>query len=228
VRAAAANRDEERLYVYALLAAAVPAPARSGIAIEPVGGLFAAVARPPASAAVTEAALRRQHRVVIRLNDAADGVLPVRFGTVLPRHELERIVRSRRAALRGALRRIRAHRQLTVRVHGPGPAGERASIDRRTGAGYLRDLAAASRPLPTKPANVIRRAVRPLLKDERLERGRDSVAVVMHHLIPRRGVDRYLQAIEQAMRTMADAPVVEVAGPFPAFAFVPDLRSDEI
>ena len=224
---AAAGRDEERLYVYALLAAPVAAPARSGIAIEPVGGLFAAVAHPPASSAVTEAALRRQHRVVIRLNDAADGVLPVRFGTVLPRHELERIVGIRRAVLRGALRRIRGRRQMTVRVHGPAAEGL-ASIDRRTGAAYLRELAASSRPLLSKPANAIRRAVRPLAKDERIERGRAPVAVVVHHLIPRRGLDRYIRAIEQVMSTLDDAPVVEVAGPFPAFAFVPDLRSDEL
>jgi len=76
-------------------------------------------------------------------------------------------------------------------------------------------------------AEAVRRALRSLVAAERLEPGRETLAMTMHHLIGRGAVGRYLGRIERVMKTLNDAPRVIVTGPFPAFAFVPDLVSGE-
>ncbi len=221
------DRDGAAFYVYALLGAPVRVPRASGIAIEPIDRFFVAVARKSTPPAVTEEALRRQHRIVVRLNEAADGLLPVRFGTRVPRLELELLLRQRRRILSAALRRVRGRRQMTIRFQQASPPPPKRVVAAATGAAYLRARAASSRPLLTKEAEALRHALRSLVAAERLEPGRETLAMTMHHLIGRGAVGRYLGRIERVMKTLNDAPRVVVTGPFPAFAFVPDLVSGE-
>ena len=117
---------------------------------------------------------------------------------------------------------------MTIRFQQASPPPASKSVGAATtGAAYLRARAASSRPLLTKEAEALRRALHSLVAAERLEPGRETLAMTMHHLIGRGAVGRYLDRIERVMKTLADAPRVVVTGPFPAFAFVPDLVSGE-
>jgi Gas vesicle synthesis protein GvpL/GvpF len=224
---ASAPGPGETLYVHALLDARIPVPRirRHAIEIVEVDRLFAAVERIAMAPDISEAALREQHRIVVRLGAAADAILPVRFGTLIDWEELQRIAARRRTVLRTALRRVRGRQQMTVRVFGPVSArGDAAPA--ATGTDYLLARAASSRPFLSSVARAVRRAVRPLVTLERLDPGRGGVQTTMHHLIRRESVRRYIELVDAAVAD-ADSPLkVAVTGPFPPFAFAPDLWSD--
>ena len=135
------------LYVYALLGTSIARarlPLRR-IEIVPVGGLFAAAERLLSPPALTEAALRRQHRIVVTLSRLSTAVLPVRFGAFMTDDELPQIVRARRTVLLRALKQVRGRDQMTVRIFGP-PLEVLPASRSSSGSDYLRARAAAIRP----------------------------------------------------------------------------------
>jgi hypothetical protein len=217
------------LYVYALLAARMPAPRvrRHTIEILEVDRLFAAVERVTTAPALTEAALRDQHRIVLRLSSETDAILPARFGALMDQDELERVVRLRRAALRTALRQVRGRQQMTVRVFGPAPA-RRGALVAASGTDYLLARARSSRAFLPPLARAICRAVRPLAVLERVDPGRGGVQATMHHLIQRDSIQRYLDLVDATVSARESPPAVAVSGPFPPFAFTPDLWSERV
>jgi hypothetical protein len=216
---------QELVYVLAFILSRKRLPKRIGrrrIETIAVAGIPCVVERRRALPAASERALRDQHRVVVALHERVDAMLPVRFGALLDLRELEQIVRQRRALLLRALRRVRGRLQMTVRVFGEDVARAQESPP-RSGAEYLQARARASRPDLSGTASAIRSAVRTIVVAESIERGRGSVGVVINHLIRRDAADRYRSRIARVLSAAGDADAVVVSGPWPPFAFTPDL-----
>jgi hypothetical protein len=172
---------------------------------------------------MAENALRTQHAIVERLGRRFEAVLPARFGSFLPLDDLERIVNSRRDDLRAALRRVRKRVQMTVRIVAPpAPAAvKREAPAAKSGTAYLNARrAAVSGTLPPAAA-ALTGAVRDLLRDERIETDPGHGRTALFHLIDRQDVKRYRSSIARAV--VAKNERVIVTGPFPAFAFAPEL-----
>ena len=124
----------------------------------PVGGLFAAAERLRTPPALTEAAFRRQHRIVVALSRLSPAVFPVRFGAFMTDDELPQ---NRRARRTGAVTRAEtgARRdQMTIRIFGP-PLVVLPANPPGTGSEYLRARAAATRPTLTPVARALVKAV---------------------------------------------------------------------
>jgi Gas vesicle synthesis protein GvpL/GvpF len=212
------------LYVFALLDERVRAPRGSGIVIVGVAGLFAAVRRTAEAPGLSEAALREQHRIVLKLAEAARAILPVRFGTVVNRESLEQTLRSGRAVLLEAFSTVRDGEQMTVRVFGSAPLQPVAAAA-ASGTEYLLARAAHARPQLPAIAVAIARAVAPIVRSERVDPGQREVQVTLHHLVDRGGAAEYRSLIESAIARTDPSPSVVVSGPWPPFAFVPDIWS---
>jgi hypothetical protein len=171
---------------------------------------------PPA----TEEALRRQHAVVTRLAERADALLPVRFGATFTRRELNTRVESAEDVVLAALRHVRGCMQMTVRIHAP--AAPDMSVARpSSGTAYLAARSERRRAQRGVAAR-IRRAVSRLIVDERTDEGKGELLATVYHLIRSVNAWRYRSAVEAVAPTLG--PVrLSVTGPWPVFAFVPDL-----
>lgn len=214
-----------RVYVYALLGSKATVERRRGTSIEviPVGGMFAAVERLADRPPLSEAALRRQHEIVVALARVSDAVLPVRFGAFMDVDELAQVIRLRQGVLRRALQRVRGHDQMTVRLFGQARARV-VPQSSATGTAYLRSRAVAARPALTPAARAIIAAVSPLVSAQRIDAGRGGgVQATIDHLVRRRSVARYRRLVETCAARMDPPPVVAVSGPWPPFAFAPDI-----
>jgi len=224
-----ADTDHVRsLYVYALLNAAVPAPRLPGHRIEiiKVAGLLVAVERLVEAPGISESTLRAQHQIVVRLGRAANAILPVRFGAFLDEDELERVIRLRRGTLRKALQDVRGKEQMTVRIFGPAKRPESA-VAAVSGTEYLLARAASARaPLPPV-AGAIGRAVRSLVTSERIDGGRGGIQATLNHLVRRGRAAHYRSLVNAAVAEVELPAAIVVSGPWPPFAFAPDLRKSD-
>ncbi len=214
-----------RCYVYALTGTAVPRMRAAGRTIEPVriGACYAAVARMKTLPSVSEETLGEQHAIVACLFEHVDAMLPMRFGALVDADELERFVAAHAAELAGALDLVRGREQMTVRVFGPAqapwaPSGWRPA----SGTEYLRSRRAAARPLPPA-ADVVRRAARRFLAAERSAAGEGRVRATLWHLIDRGKSEPYRAAIARAALRVPPTFRIATSGPWPPFAFAPDL-----
>ena len=219
------------LYVFAFTGAPAP-PLRHGkrrIEFIELSGIHAAVERVSERPGVSEAAIRAQHEIVTKIAAAVDAVLPARFGALLDSAELEGLVGMRLAPIRKALELVSGRVQMTVRVftsatpaathesRGREPRRTRGKA-RESGTAYLEQRRrAASAPL-TGAAEAINRAVAGQVAAERHQRGEGRVECTLYHLVDRDALPRYKRAIEPF-----ESPRVTVTGPWPPFAFVPDL-----
>ncbi|HZB25469.1 MAG TPA: GvpL/GvpF family gas vesicle protein [Vicinamibacterales bacterium] len=208
--------------VYAMTAAPVPAFVRVGrtplraYAVGPVAVLLASAAPAPAP---LEDALRRQHDIIVALSNRFDPLLPVRFGT---RMTLTRIVEATRASrdqVRNALDHVRGRQQMTVRLIEPaGAVSERHPAT--TGTAYLQ----RRRALHTVPVEAapLMAALEAFVVDVRVVPGRAGIRASVYHLVERRAVAAYRRAAAAAIPGLAPWGAT-VTGPWPAFAFAPDL-----
>lgn len=183
------------------------------------GSVAAAFERMSQRPQISEAALRMQHELVLRIAGQVNEILPVRFGAFLDRVELERILDMRRDAIHQALDTVRGRVQMTIRIRGSSPrAVAPQTLDARPGTAYLHARLAAARP-PMPPAALAASAlVRHLVVDERSD-SRGELAAAVYHLIDRGSVREYRELLAGAAQTAA------VSGPWPPFAFTPDLWS---
>lgn len=211
------------LYVFALAGQRIPAVTVAGHRIECVasGAGYAAVTRLTAAPPVTEETLRRQHEVVADLVDRVESLLPARFGAFMDRAELLAVMAARREAIRDALALVRNRRQMTLRLFEPdsyasgGTAGRAAP----SGAAYLEARrAAAAIPAALRAAGDV---LGPLVHAERAEAARGKTSATLYHLIDRGAADRY--AGELAALLSRTPAAITVSGPWPPFAFAPDL-----
>jgi hypothetical protein len=188
----------------------------------PVSGVVAAVERSASRPTPSEAALRIQHEIVLQIAARVDGILPVRFGASVDERELAQLLAVRHAAIKDALDLVRGRVQMTIRIRNQASvepvAGARQSGAAATGTAYLEARrAAAVQSLPAEAAAATR-AVRHLVAAERHD-GTRPPAWSVYHLIERGRVCDYRAALSHA----ADTGSATVSGPWPPFAFSPDL-----
>jgi hypothetical protein len=215
-----------KLYVYALVDRALPTVRLHGRAIETiaVGDLHAAAERTDRAPAATERSLCEQHDIVRDLAQRVPGILPARFGALVDREELDAIVSRRREQLMTALALVRGREQMTVRLIGDEPGIPRRPIAAGAGPGtrYLdARRAAAGYPLP-EAAERLDAAVRAVVVAAKAEPGQAGVRAILYHLIERGSSGRYWRALAAASTVVAPY-AVKVSGPWPPFAFAPEL-----
>ncbi len=214
-------------YVYALVDEKMSKQRVRGHTIEsvPTGAVFALAERADSMPELSQDALIEQHAIVIELAKRASAILPARFGSLVKNDELQRVVRMQGTPLREAFDLVRGCEQMTVRLVGGGEPTEAvvaAPVAVSPGIRYLEQRrAAAGYPLPDE-VNRLSEAVKGIVRAERSEPGQGDVRATMYHLI-RRGTRRaYLRAIT-AMAGGLLPYTVKVTGPFPPFAFAPEL-----
>ena len=206
------------LYVLALSDAPVmPWEEDDGRRLEslPVEGIYVIGERRGDVPAVTEAELQRQHAMVLRIADAVPAVIPARFGSLVDEEELSVILRERRALIRTALDHVRDKVQMTLRIAAVGIPTESASAE--SGREYLERRREVLRPAAPAHVDGVLRDLRALVVDERrrpIERG----ALTIYHLVARMDVTAYREVVNEAR-----VAGVAMSGPWPAFAFAPDL-----
>ena len=211
------------LYVFAITREAPSSFEFEGHRVEfmPVNGAVAAIERSASRQTVSEAALRIQHEIVLQIAARVDEILPVRFGASVDERELEQLLTLRQSAIQRALDLVRGRVQMTIRVRDKELAehvGEaRPSAVPATGTAYLEARrAAAVRPSPAG-AIAATEAVRHLVVAERQDSTRPP-AWSVYHLIERGRVRDYVAALSSV-----DPGSMTVSGPWPPFAFAPDL-----
>ena len=207
-------------YVFAL----VDQPPRSrpgrglagALAPRKIPGGFAIVERradvPPAEFGT----LKAHQAVVARIADAVPAILPVRFGTLLEMEEIEEALQEREQEIADAFAMVRGRVQFTWRR--PRSEVRRPKSGATSGTEFLRRVAAKGRP----PAafKSITKTLQPLITGERYQPATPSMPDSLYHLVERTGKARYRRAAE---RLAAATPALRVTGPFPPFAFTPDL-----
>lgn len=216
-------------YVYALVDRAVPVFQRAGRKIEFVraGTFYAAVERMAGRPAVSEAALRAQHDIVTRIAGKADAVLPARFGSFVDAIELQRVLVLRREPIERALALVAGRVQMTIRLSGRAISAEQARAPRTSGrassgTSYLHERKAATLAwLPPEIIDPLNRAVQALVVAAKTERGSGDT-VALYHLIEPADEKKYRRAVGRV--TLPDDDLAfRVTGPWPAFAFAPEL-----
>jgi hypothetical protein len=212
------------LYVFALTRDVAAPFEFDGHRIEFIGvsGLGAAVERVAARPQVSEATLRTQHEIVMRISTHVDDLLPARFGAFVDDRELDEIVAIRRNVIAEALDLVHGRVQMTIRIRETTPSAGRAdrsgSGTATTGTAYLEARrAAAVHTVPPGAASMIA-AVGRLVAAERSENGQGPSVASIYHLIDRRHVDEYRAALSGV-----PSSIITVSGPWPPFAFAPDL-----
>jgi hypothetical protein len=216
------HRETDRpLYVYALSAPGLPRRltvlGRSLRAL-PVGGIEVVVGRPPAAERTLEG-IQLQHRIVAELAGRTPSLLPARFGSAIGGNALQSLVSARQDELRAALDRVRHCQQMTVRVFGARDQEAAAAIP-ASGAEYLAQRHERARREPAEAA-VIRREFAGVARAERVQPGERGIRVTVYHLVPTRKLAEYRRRAS-ALPPLLASPVT-VTGPWPAFAFAPEL-----
>lgn len=214
--------DEAEVYVYALAERGLPRTVRvlgHTLHVVPVGKLDAVLERHHSPVDPTTEALEKQHAIVVRLAERAQALLPARFGSLTTESALARSVSGREPELLESLARVRGRRQMTIRVFGEAdPEGQEAT-PAQSGTEFLKSRQARAHYQPPEVA-VIREALGPLVAAERVESGQRGLRVAIFHLVATTNVDAYRT---RAASIRLDPYPVTVSGPFPAFAFAPDL-----
>ena len=213
------------LYVFALTDR--PAPpmrhAKRRIEFVEVAGVHAAVERMESRPAVSEEALRVQHEIVLEIADVVNAILPVRFGALVDRAELEAVVSMRLGPITKTLELVAGRVQMTARIFGATDAESQPNSSEprpASGAAYLEQRRRAAAAPLSGDGEAISRAVRHLVADERAHVGEGRIRSTLYHLIDRSAVADY----EHATAPFASSSLV-ISGPWPPFAFVPDLWS---
>ena len=220
------SRGERTLYVYAFAEPGLPSRftvrghslrvLRTG-RIEVIAE---ARSNPPEA---TPEALLEQHEIVVSLTERVPALVPARYGSLLTERALQSLVDEHAAAISSALERVRARRQMTLRVFGrqdppPEPASPPA-----TGTEFLERRRAQAHYVPPE-VNVIRQQLGPLAADERIEAGgRQDLRVTVYHLVPIARADEYRDRASELQSVLLPHRLT-LSGPWPAFAFAPELR----
>jgi hypothetical protein len=209
-------------YVFALVdePPARPGSGLSGrLSARPIPGGFAIVERRADVPPIAFGTLRRHDAVVSRLARGVPAILPVRFGTLMEMDEIEEALTDRHEDVAEALEAVRDRVQFTWRLARPArrsavPSGGRPA----SGAEYLRR--AAAKASPPAAFRAVRDQLRPLTAAERYQPATETMPDSLYHLVDRGSVERYRLI---AGRLASAAPALRMTGPFPPFAFTPEL-----
>ena len=206
------------LYVLALTDVPVERMAFEGrrLHTETVAGVHVVCERRSAVPAASEEELRAQHAIVIQIASCVRAILPVRFGTLVTKAGLGRIVRAHRAEIRAGLDLVRDRVQMTIRVTGRRPAAGAAPLP-ATGRAYLAEKQRQAFPRLPAPAAALLTTLAPLVAAERRAPGAGALLATIYHLVNTADLRRY------ARRTRRPPRSITVTGPWPPFAFTPLL-----
>ena len=163
--------------------------------------------------------LRAQHALVMLVAEDVRAILPARFGSFVSKGELTTLIRRHETDIRAALDEVRDRVQMTLRILGSPPKRPVAVAERApsTGREYLeRARRAATPPVPLQARRLLS-AVQPFVVRERREPGAGRLLATVYHLVDAAQLAKYLEATEHRR-----AGVV-VSGPWPPFAFSPQL-----
>jgi hypothetical protein len=237
------------LCVYAI----VGRPFRRGTSIRANGARVRPVNARATTAVVSECkgpppptvrALRGHDRVVRRIAKVAPAILPVRFGTLVDSEPtLIALLDSRSDDLKKALALVDQHCQMTLRLFAAAgaaappehivttladteevdPAGA-AGAATRPGTSYLRRRSRAHAVAQSAPElEPLREAFASIVAAERIARhDQGPLILTAYHLIPRGAVTTYRRLLRRHATALRNRAVV--SGPWPPYAFVPEMR----
>lgn len=188
--------------------------------LETVGcaGVHAVCERRTASPPATDEELRAQHALVVAIAQRVPAVLPVRFGSLLQKRELTALIRRHQAEIRAGLDQVRGRVQMTVRVLDSGSGRRpRREPGMTSGRAYL-ERARRTSALPVPPrAQRLLSALEPYVVSQRRAPGAGELLATIYHLVEQSQVARYTKTAGKPV------PGVIVTGPWPPFAFSPQL-----
>jgi Gas vesicle synthesis protein GvpL/GvpF len=224
-------------YVFALVDAPPHGPLGRGLKgalrARAAAGAFALVERRADVPPPELGSLRRHQAVVSRIANAVPAILPVRFGTLLDDDALDEALADREADIAEAFALVRHHVQFTWRG-GAKPEVRHRSSDPRIPTGlrpamigatqpglqYMRQLARRARGTPPSAFRPVREKLGRLVAMEKFEAAAMSRGDSLYQLVDRDGVARYERI---ARRLASEMPGLRLSGPFPPFAFAPDV-----
>jgi hypothetical protein len=217
------------VYVYAITDGVGDVSDLHGLHDEPlrtvtVGPLVIVIGHAVERVSPTRELLAAQDRIVRMLHARAQALLPVRFAAVVPDVEaLCKHAAFKDARLIAALRNVRGRDQMTLWLL---KKGVHHAIDELpppvpakpgTGRQYLKQRAEAQGIGPE--AQTLAAALRPIVHDERIERGKvNGVVASLYHLIERTSGPGYRRAVVKAASELPGV-AIRVSGPSPAYAF---------
>jgi hypothetical protein len=215
-------------YIFALVDAVPSGAAGRGLtgalALRKLAGAYALVERRADVPPVAFGTLKKHQAVVSRVARQVPAILPVRFGTLLEPSELEEAVEERDEEIAGAFDLVRDRVQFTWRVAGKPRRAARGAGRKdeqpTSGTEYLRRAARAENPAPPAAFRALRSKLAPLAVRQRYQPGTPALPEAVYHLVDRADVGRY--AAEAAAATKAN-PLLTVTGPFPPYAFAPQI-----
>ena len=184
----------------------------------------------------TVPALRAHDAVVRRTARIAPAVLPVRFGTLVASdRSLVAMLDAWSDELLKALALVDRRCQMTLRLFAPAGVvsppekSSAADLDTSTdrahpGTSYLEGLARAQARAQSAPElEPLREALAPIVAAERITRhDRGPLLLTAYHLIPRGAAPAYRRLLRRHAALLHTRAVV--SGPWPPYAFVPELR----
>ncbi len=214
-------------YVFALVDAIPSGSAGKGLtgtlSFRKLAGAFAVVERRADVPPVEFGSLKQHQDVVVRLARKVPAILPVRFGTLLDPEHLEESVQERDDEIAEALDVVRDRVQFTWRSKG----GRRSEVGGRakpkfpkSGVEYLKRAALAANPAPPASFRALRSALAPLIVKQRYQPAKAGIPEAVYHLVEKARVDRYVAAADGVRK---QSPSLAVTGPYPPFAFAPEI-----
>ena len=171
----------------------------------------------PAAPPLTDDELRAQHTVVMLIAGEVHAILPARFGALVSKPELTMLIGRHKPDILAALGEVRGRVQMTIRVLGVPPKRRVARRPPSSGREYLqRARRAATLQVPLQARRLLL-VVQPFVVRERREPGAGRLLATVYHLVDAAHVAEYLEAAGRRR-----SPVV-ISGPWPPFAFSPQL-----
>ncbi|MGH8638681.1 MAG: GvpL/GvpF family gas vesicle protein [Burkholderiales bacterium] len=223
------SAGDRELHVYAIAGAGLPPRVRvrgHSLRTLPIGQAHVVVEAHRGRIEPTPESLQEQHAIVVNLAERAGSLLPARFGSVLTDAALHAIVLDHQPEILDALALVDGRRQMTVRVFGP-PDSSVPEIDRAsTGTAFLESRRARVHHVPAE-VETIRLALGPRAVRERVDVGQaGGLRVTVFHLVDREKIHTYREqaaSLQTLLESTQERVRVTVTGPWPAFAFAPEL-----
>lgn len=181
-----------------------------------VGSVYAVYERRAAVPEPTDDVLRAQHAAAIEIAGRSRATLPARFGALIEEPALFDWVRSHEVELRRALDEVRDRVQMTIRVLGGPVSPAQTAPAIASGRAYLESRRQVLAPRLPEAAQELLAVLRPLVVRERIDPGRGGLLATVYQLIPKGDVETY-------RRAAAGGPDIVISGPWPPFAFTPQL-----
>jgi len=210
-----------------------------GLAARCIPGGFAIAERRADVPPVELGTLKTHEAVVAHIAAAVPAILPVRFGTLLETEDIEEALGEREEEIAEAFALVRGRVQFTWRyaetrrardawgargatgaaaARGLGVETRSAKPAVLSGAEYLRR--AAAKATPPVVFRTLRAKLRPLIAAERYDGATATLPDSLYHLVDRSSTERYRLLAEKLAATRS---ALSVTGPFPPFAFTPEL-----